>query len=324
MSGFVITKELVCKINGLLDHGLVKGVGSPEPGKMCVEALVNYAMGLPHGDDPSCVAPALRRLKIRLNDSNWSSDKARAKGLRRLAIAQLGSAGVLDEKEFARRCADLAIRSCVPSALRAAAKIQKDEKHRAALLDAADRCERDGGVENARSAQKIAAAAADADAAAAAAHAAYAAAAADADAYAYAAAAAAPAAAADAAADADAAAAAAAYADAAAAADADAYAYAAAAAAHAAYAAAYAAADAAAYAYAYADAAAADAAAAAAHAAYAHAAYAAADADAYAYAAYAESKARDEQLSAFAEGVVQILIAMRAPGCEWLDLTEAA
>jgi hypothetical protein len=168
-----LSRELAAKVLEIVDQGLVKGVGVPEPGKLCVEAAVVYAMGLPHGDDPSCVAPGLRRLKIGLNDSDWSSNEARAKGLRRLAIAQLGSAGALDEKEFARRCADLAIRSCVPAALRAAAKIQKAEKHRAALLNAADRCERDGGVENAYAAEAAAHAYADA-AAHAAAHAAYA------------------------------------------------------------------------------------------------------------------------------------------------------
>jgi hypothetical protein len=88
----------------------------------------------------------------------------------------------------------------------------------------------------------------------------------------------------------------------------DAYAYAADAAAYA-YAAAYAAADAAAYA-------------AAADAAYAYAAYAAADAAADAAAAAAADAASDLSLSDFAEGVVQILIAMNVPGVQWLALTE--
>ena len=52
-------------------------------------------------------------------------------------------------------------------------------------------------------------------------------------------------------------------------------------------------------------------------AAYAAAAYAAA-ADAAADAA----AARDKSLAAFAENVVQILIDMKAPGCQWLYLTE--
>ena len=49
------------------------------------------------------------------------------------------------------------------------------------------------------------------------------------------------------------------------------------------------------------------------------AAYAAADAAA---AAYAAADARDKSLADFAEGVVQILIEMKAPGCQWLALTE--
>jgi hypothetical protein len=240
-----ITRDVAIKVLEVVGAGLVNGVGRPEPGKMCVEAAVCYAMGLPHGDDPQCVSRALRSLKIRLNDSRWSSNQARAKGLRRLAVAQLGSRDVLDDKEFVRRVAELAIRQSVPVALRAAASIHPDSAHKAKLLDAALKCEREPTKANAIEARDVSRAAA-----------------------------------------------AAAYA----AADADAYAAAAAAAAAAAYAAA--AADAYADAYAYA------------------AAYAAAD-------AYAAAK-RDAVLADFAEGVVQILIDMKAPGCVWLELTEAA
>jgi hypothetical protein len=259
-----ITREIAEIVRDTVDAGLVKGVGVAEPGKMCVEAAVCYALGLPHGDDPGCVSSALRRLKIRLNDSNWSSDTARAKGLRRLALAQLGSAGVLDDREFARRVVEMTIRKAVPVGLRAAAR--RNPKHAAALEAAAVRCETEGTREAAREGERVAAAA----------YAAYAAAAAAA----YAAAAAA----ADAAADA-------AYA------------------AYAAYAAAAAADAAAAYAaYAAADAA---------------AAYAAADADADAD-ADAAARTRDRVLADYAEWVVEILIGMQAPGCQWLDLVPLA
>ena len=244
-----INEALARKVLEVVDAGLVEGVGVPEPGKMCIEAAVNYAMGDPHGDQPKCVAPSLRRLKIRLNDSSWSSPDARAKGLRRLGIAQLGSAGALDEVEFAKRVATLAIGTCVPQALRSAASICKDETRKANLIAHAEKCESEPTEANARSAKNAA------DAADAAAYAA----AADAAAYATAA-----------------------YADA------------------------YAAADYAAYAAVYA-ATAAD-----------YAAYAAV------YAATAATAARDKSLADFAEGVVQILINMGAPGCEWLFLTEAA
>jgi hypothetical protein len=291
-----ITRDIAARVLETVDAGLVSGLGDPIPGKMCVEAAVCYALGLPHGDDPGCVAEPLRRLKIRLNDARWSSDQARAKGLRRLALAQLGSAGVLDHKEFRRRVVEMTIRRAVPVALRAAARLNKKSSDE--LEDAAVRCERDGDRAAAQNAQKVAnkARAADADAAA------YAAAAADAAAAAYAAA------------D-DAYAAYAAYAAADDAAAAAAYAAAAAADAAAAASAAAAAADADAAAYA----AAADAAA---------AAYAAAD-DAYAaayaaYAAYAAAAStRDRVLAEYSEWVVEILIEMKAPGCQWLELIAA-
>ena len=63
--------------------------------------------------------------------------------------------------------------------------------------------------------------------------------------------------------------------------------------------------------------------------AYAAAAYAA-DAAAAAYAAdaatYADAaaSARDRALAEYAEWVVEILIDMKAPGCEWLDLVPKA
>jgi hypothetical protein len=193
-------------------------------------------------------------LKIRLNDSCWSSNKARAEGLRRLGLAQLGSKGALDVQEFTRRCARIAIQVVVPQALRHAAKHNK--AHETELLNAAMLCETEPTTDNALKARAAAAAASSA---------------------AYAASSAAAYAAADAssaAAAADASSAAAAYAAAAAAADA-------------------AAADAAAY---------------------------AASSAASSAAAYAADA--DRILGNFAEAVVQALIEMKAPGTQWLYLTE--
>ena len=194
-----ITREIALKVRETVAAGLVNGMGRPEPGHMCVEAAVCYAMGLPHSDRPTCVSPAIRALKIALNDKLWSSNEARAKGLARLALVQLGSADAVDDREFSRRVAEMMIRVFVPVALRAAAR--RNPKHAEAMEAAAVKCERDGTVASAREAQAAADAAADAAYAADAA--AYAACAADAaaDAYAYAAddAAAASAAAADAA-----------------------------------------------------------------------------------------------------------------------------
>ena len=117
----------------------------------------------------------------------------------------------LDDKEFAKRVVKLAIRTCVPQALRAAASIHKDPKHVQAMRDAANKCEREPTEKNSRFAQGAATAA-----------------------------------------------------------------------------------------------------------------YAAAYAAAAATGADAKKTARDKSLADFAEGVVQILIEMKAPGCQWLALTEIA
>jgi hypothetical protein len=171
-----ITKTLAKKVLEVVDAGLCSGKGIPVPGQMCVEAAVCYALGEPHSDEPSCVSPALRRFKIRLNDSEWSSNEARTKGLRRIAIAQLGTAGTLDETEFAKRISEAIIRKILPKVFRLVA--QQIPDHKDNLLAAADRCEKEGTKEAANAAD-AAYAAADA-AARAAAYAAYAAYAADA------------------------------------------------------------------------------------------------------------------------------------------------
>lgn len=139
-----ITRALAQRVLATIDAGLVRGLGEPVPGKMCVEAAVCYGLGLPHGDDPGCVATSLRILKTRLNDAPWSSPTARARGLRRLALAQLGSKRVLDENEFIRRTVRLAITKQVPAAVRALARLHPDPMHLAGLAMAAERCERDG------------------------------------------------------------------------------------------------------------------------------------------------------------------------------------
>src|SRR5688572_4011789 len=168
-----ITREIAVKVRDVVDAGLVSGVGNPVAGQMCVEAAVCFALGLEHGDDPGCVAQSLRRLKIRLNDAQWSSKEARAKGLRRLAVAQLGSAGVLDERAFIRRVVDITIRKAVPVGLRAAARV--NPKHAERLKACAVRCEEEGTREACLEANRVARAATAATATAASAASAYAA-----------------------------------------------------------------------------------------------------------------------------------------------------
>jgi hypothetical protein len=154
------TKAVARKILDVLKHGLVRGKGDPKPGEMCVEAAVCFAMGLPHSDEPPCVGSAVRSFKITLNDSHWSSDMARANGMRRIAIAQLGS-NEIDQNVFVKELARLTIKKIVPIALRAAAKIHPEQKHKDAMEAAAVGCE-EKGSEDAASAASAASYAANA------------------------------------------------------------------------------------------------------------------------------------------------------------------
>lgn len=94
-----ITTELIEKITSTVSKGLTKGLGDPKPGQMCVEAAICFAIGEEHTDRPSCVGEEIRSAKISLNDCNWSSDLARAEGMKFLAVAQLGS-DQIDQHDF--------------------------------------------------------------------------------------------------------------------------------------------------------------------------------------------------------------------------------
>lgn len=88
-----VCKASVCHLIDVVDQGLIGNtVGDPQPGEMCVEAAVAYSLGLPFNDKPSCVNGPLSSFKISINDNwPWATHKNRALGLRRLAVAQLGT-----------------------------------------------------------------------------------------------------------------------------------------------------------------------------------------------------------------------------------------
>ncbi len=144
-----ITKAIAKKVLETVDAGLIEGVGNPILGEMCVEAAVCYALGEPHGDTPSCVDPALRAFKIGLNDAGWSSKQARAEGLRRLALAQLGSKGHLDAVKFSQRLVLVVVNKLLPPMLR-----------REGIVKEADQCEQAADFNAARYAASAAASAA--------------------------------------------------------------------------------------------------------------------------------------------------------------------
>jgi hypothetical protein len=159
-----LTEALVQKLLETVDQGLVAGLGRPRPGEMCVEAAVCYALGLPHGDSAPCVGDAVREFKIRLNDARWSSRQARVRGVRKLAVAHLGS-DQIDQEAFTRLVTERVIKRIVPLALRAAARTHPLIEHRQVLEAAALRCDREGTRAAAQDACLVARAAAAAAAA---------------------------------------------------------------------------------------------------------------------------------------------------------------
>ena len=165
-------QEVASRLREIIPQGLVGGVGRGEPGSLCVEAAISFAMGEPHGDKPSCVAAADRDFAIRINDAAWSSKAARAEALLPLALAQLGTAGT-DREAWVRRVVEGTIRRVVPLALRHAARAVPSHAER--LEAAAARCEVEGTKDAAKAAVRASETTTDGPAAAAA-YAAYAAA----------------------------------------------------------------------------------------------------------------------------------------------------
>ncbi len=111
-------ETVVTKFDKILERGLCKGTGSDPNGSVCVEQAVAIAMDLPFNDNPSCVEPVIATFKRGLNDSRWSSPEARARGLRDLGIAQIGSAGVVDPVEFTKKLSEKMIRVLIPAVFR--------------------------------------------------------------------------------------------------------------------------------------------------------------------------------------------------------------
>ena len=159
----------VKKFDEILARGLSNGLGV-QGSQVCIEAAICETLGLPHGDDPGCVGAAVRAFKISLNDSRWSSPKARAEGMRDLGLAQLGSKDSVNDVEFVKRLSEKLIRVLVPKLFR------QIFPENGVCLAAVDRCEKEGTLDAAASAAEQASAANAAYAANAAAYAANAAA----------------------------------------------------------------------------------------------------------------------------------------------------
>lgn len=129
-----LTAEQLAKYDELMAHGLSRGLGN-RGGKMCIEAVWCTVLGLPHGDDPGCVAKSVRYYKINLNDAIWSSELARSKGMYKLGIAQIGSMGVIDDITFSTMITLKTIQIIIPMLFR------ELFPNNPSCLNAANKCE---------------------------------------------------------------------------------------------------------------------------------------------------------------------------------------
>ena len=104
---------VIAKIEKIAKRGFCWGQTQGKPGtknyRFCVERAICEAMGEPErGDRPSCVPHFVSSYKVDVNDMGgstpygWSSPRARAISLLPLAIAQLGSEGVVKARDFHR------------------------------------------------------------------------------------------------------------------------------------------------------------------------------------------------------------------------------
>lgn len=149
---FNVNKFDVAKFDSILARGLSHGMGKAGQ-QVCIEAAICETLGLVHSDDPKCVAASVRIFKITLNDSDWSSPEARAKGLRDLGLAQLGSLNVVDDAAFVSLLSKKIIGKLLPRLFRT---VFPDN---ALCLNAADYCEREQTEEAAARAAEAAEAA---------------------------------------------------------------------------------------------------------------------------------------------------------------------
>lgn len=108
----MIKKTFTKKLDELLASGLVCGSGDGEH-EFCAEQAIAFAAGEKVTDHPACSLPAASIVGRRLNDANWPSNEARAKGMRQFMLAQFGSTKK-DPKKFAKAYARSTAKELIP------------------------------------------------------------------------------------------------------------------------------------------------------------------------------------------------------------------
>jgi hypothetical protein len=180
------TKRIALEVAKSINGALCRGAGSGQSQNVCVMQAIARAVGLPTSNDQveECVGSVVGAFNRKLNDCYWSSDVARAEGMKRLGVASIGS-NQLNQMEYGKLMFLRGTQKLLPFVFREIAKI-KDGNYKAELKKHADLCEKVKTFDEAKAACKAASASASAPAYASAYAYAYASAPASAYAYAYA------------------------------------------------------------------------------------------------------------------------------------------
>lgn len=121
-----------------MSNTINEGTGEQLPAWRC-ESYTFYYPLLPHDDDTKCVGWAVRYLVFHINNREWSSDAARAEGLRKLVVAQLGS-DKLDQFRFAHLVALKTVQRMCPLLFAQLAKLAETDEDREAMESAGRAC----------------------------------------------------------------------------------------------------------------------------------------------------------------------------------------
>ncbi len=149
----IATHPLIATVESRFGGIITKGSHTPD-GAACLHEALNIARGEEWSDNPGDI-PDLRSL----NDAPWSSDALRTKHMLAVGVAVLWPWPEWSPERrtaFARYTAEHTIRVVVPMALRAAAAVHPDEKHKSALKAAAAKCADEGTESAAWSAESAA------------------------------------------------------------------------------------------------------------------------------------------------------------------------
>ena len=159
-----LTKQIALKVLESINGALRMGAGNGEGQDVCVMQAIARAVGLPASDDhvEECVGTAVSAFNRRLNDCSWSSDTARAEGMKALGVASIGS-NQLNQMEFGKLMFVRGTQRLLPFVFREIAKIKSGD-YKTKLEKHAEICEKVTNFEEAKKACKDASASAHAHA----------------------------------------------------------------------------------------------------------------------------------------------------------------